>query len=92
MSLRRFRIEACLGVGGYGDVFRAQMSEPSGRTSQVALKVLRSSKMADTKAFLRMRDEARVLGLMSLILHSSPGGFGAFWGPAVSCDGIHRRR
>ncbi len=58
---RRFTIQACLGRGGFGEVYRARMRAPSGIESIIALKVLRSDLGHDPSALGRLRDEARLL-------------------------------
>jgi serine/threonine-protein kinase len=61
---RRFRILETLGKGGFGTVYRAEMMAAGGFAKQVALKVLHyEGDQADDIA-RRLRDEARVLGLI----------------------------
>ena len=61
---RRFRILETLGKGGFGTVYRAEMQSAGGFAKQVALKVMHyEGDQADDIA-RRLRDEARVLGLI----------------------------
>lgn len=60
---RRFDVEACLGRGGFGEVYRARCRLPSGIERTVALKMLRARE-ADPDALARLRDEARSLALL----------------------------
>ena len=61
---RRFRILQTLGKGGFGTVYRAELSDAGGFAKQVALKIMSyEGEEADTIA-RRMRDEARMLGLI----------------------------
>jgi serine/threonine-protein kinase len=59
--IRRFDIGACLGRGGFGEVYRARMRGAGGLQTDVALKVLRSDVAADADAVERLRDEGRML-------------------------------
>lgn len=58
---RRFRMGACLGRGGFGEVYLATMVAPSGLQSVVAVKVLRADVGAQLDAVRRLRDEGRML-------------------------------
>ncbi|MCB9682728.1 MAG: serine/threonine protein kinase [Alphaproteobacteria bacterium] len=64
MSDRRFHIASCLGKGGFGEVYRARMVRSSGFEVDVALKLLRSDVDPRGQAAQRLRDEARLLGLV----------------------------
>lgn len=64
-SARRFQIHACLGRGGFGEVYRATMISPGGVRNEVAVKVLRPDVDPSSEAVRRLRDEGRLLGLLS---------------------------
>ena len=56
-----FRISRCLGRGGFGEVYRAERTSPSGLVMPVALKVLRADVLAPGSALARLKDEAKML-------------------------------
>ena len=58
---RRFTLGACLGEGGFGEVYLADMTSPGGLERRVAVKLLRKDAAPDTQALQRLRDEARML-------------------------------
>ena len=62
---RTFHIRACLGRGGFGEVFRATMASASGLRSDVAVKVLRSDVDLRGDAVKRLRDEGRLLASLN---------------------------
>ena len=64
VNQRRFRILETLGRGGFGTVYRAEMTDAGGFTKQVALKVMHYQGEAAADIARRLRDEARVLGLI----------------------------
>lgn len=68
---RRYRIEGVLGKGGFGTVYKAQMLGEGGFTRAVALKVLNADMEGMEDVARRLRDEARLLGLLRhrAILH-----------------------
>lgn len=61
---RQFKIQYCLGRGGYGEVYRATMTSPGGLKAEVAVKLLRLDVTAHDDAVRRLRDEGRMLGLL----------------------------
>ena len=61
---RRFQIKETLGRGGFGTVYRAEMSDAGGFNKEVALKVMHYEGEAADDIARRLRDEARVLGLI----------------------------
>lgn len=61
---RRYDIEQVLGKGGFGTVYRARLSGSGGFTKRVALKVLNAEVANSTEILQRLRDEARMLGLL----------------------------
>jgi len=70
-SARRFQLHACVGVGGFGEVYRASMVSTGGLEREVAVKTLRPTVAPDTDAVRRLRDEARMLARLQhrAILH-----------------------
>lgn len=60
---RRFYIERCLGRGGFGEVYLARMVREDFET-EVAVKVLRADLDPRAQAVNRLKDEARMLGLL----------------------------
>lgn len=61
---RQFKLTRRIGLGGFGEVYLAEMSTSSGFTKTVALKLLRSDVEGAGDNARRMRDEARLLGLL----------------------------
>ncbi len=61
---RRFRILQTLGKGGFGMVYRAEMTDAGGFSKQVALKVLHYAGPEVDEIARRLRDEARILGFI----------------------------
>lgn len=61
---RQFTIRACLGRGGFGEVYRASMTNATGLEADVALKVLHNDLDIDSQAVQRLRDEGRMLGAL----------------------------
>ncbi len=58
---RVFQMHACIGEGGFGEVYRATMRSPGGLEREVAVKTLRPAVAPDDDAVRRLRDEARLL-------------------------------
>ena len=62
---RRYQIINVLGRGGFGTVYLARLTTEGGFTKVVALKVLNPDMAGVAEVASRLRDEARVLGLIS---------------------------
>ncbi|MCB9688055.1 MAG: protein kinase [Alphaproteobacteria bacterium] len=60
-----FRIQRCLGRGGFGEVYRAVMVRGGGVDVDVAVKVLRSDLDPTSQGMQRLRDEGRLLGRLT---------------------------
>jgi len=63
-SARRYHVREILGRGGFGTVYRAELVTDGGFGKIVALKVLHSAIEERPDQLSRLRDEARVLGLV----------------------------
>jgi serine/threonine protein kinase len=61
---RAYRVVGVVGHGGFGTVYRAELVGPGGFVRRVALKVLNPEVEADAELGQRLRDEARMLGLI----------------------------
>ncbi|MCO4745143.1 MAG: protein kinase [Proteobacteria bacterium] len=56
-----YRLERCLGKGGFGEVYLASRTGDSGLTTQVAVKLMHRDLPPEAQAVERLRDEARAL-------------------------------
>jgi eukaryotic-like serine/threonine-protein kinase len=63
-SGRRYEIEVPLGKGGFGTVYRARFVGEGGFSKVVALKVLNENMQDLDEVLARLRDEARLLGML----------------------------
>ncbi|MCB9675580.1 MAG: serine/threonine protein kinase [Alphaproteobacteria bacterium] len=61
---RQFSIKSCLGRGGFGEVYRASMTNATGLENEVAVKLLHHDLDRDSQAVQRLRDEGRMLGAL----------------------------
>lgn len=61
---RRFSVRGLLGQGGFGRVYLAELESAGGFRKQVAIKVLDDQSPGAEDAARRLRDEARLLGLL----------------------------
>jgi serine/threonine protein kinase len=63
-TARRFRFVECLGRGGFGEVYRAAMTDRGGVRTDVAVKVLHDEVKETSQAVRRLRDEAHALAAL----------------------------
>ncbi|MBL8619008.1 MAG: protein kinase [Deltaproteobacteria bacterium] len=61
MQRRIFELHACVGRGGFGEVYRATMRSPGGLVREVAVKMLKRDVAPDEDAVQRLRYEANLL-------------------------------
>ena len=61
---RRYEVMKVLGKGGFGTVYKARLQASGGFSKEVALKVLNANVEGTEDFVRRLRDEARMLGLM----------------------------
>ena len=61
---RRYKIVEQLGKGGFGTVYRAELLGAGGFRKPVALKILNADVAGNEDIVCRLRDEARMLGLV----------------------------
>ncbi|MEZ4320221.1 MAG: serine/threonine-protein kinase [Myxococcota bacterium] len=64
---RTFKVHACIGRGGYGEVYRATMFSAQGE-HDVAIKVLHANLDSSSQPVQRLRDERRML---AAVVHDS---------------------
>ncbi|NOY26687.1 MAG: serine/threonine protein kinase, partial [Oligoflexia bacterium] len=64
MIERRYEVLEALGTGGFGTVYRARYQGEGGFSQMVALKILNPEMAGVDEIASRLRDEARVLGLL----------------------------
>ena len=71
MQRRVFELHACVGRGGFGEVYRATMRSPGGLVREVAVKMLKRDVAPDDDAVQRLRYEANLLARLDhrAILH-----------------------
>ncbi len=62
---RHYQVLSVLGRGGFGTVYRARLSTEGGFSKLVALKVLNPDMEGMAEMAQRMRDEARLLGMVN---------------------------
>jgi serine/threonine protein kinase len=61
---RTYRIHEVVGRGSFGIVYRATMQGEGGFSKEVAVKMLNDAAATDAQQAMRLRDEARLLGLV----------------------------
>ena len=61
---RTYHVVRTLGYGGFGTVYHAKVEGEGGFTKDVALKIINPEAVSQLDVAQRMRDEARVLGLV----------------------------
>ncbi len=61
---RRYEVQAILGTGGFGTVYRARYVGEGGFVKQVAIKILNDKMHGVEEMARRLRDEARMLGML----------------------------
>ncbi len=59
-----YLVGPCLGEGGFGTVYRAQLRDGQGFAKDIALKIFHADLMGRKGLIKRFRDEARMLGLL----------------------------
>ncbi|HHO53102.1 MAG TPA: hypothetical protein ENK18_20065 [Deltaproteobacteria bacterium] len=60
-----FRIQSCVGRGGFGEVYKGVMSRGGGLEVDVAIKLLRPDLKPNDQGLQRLRDEGRLLGRLT---------------------------
>lgn len=61
---RQFRFLNCVGSGGFGEVYRVEMKNMGGVSTEVAIKILHKELCPTNQAVQRLRDEAHMLGML----------------------------
>ena len=61
---RQFHFVRRIGTGGFGEVYLAEMSTASSFAKMVAIKLLKGEVSGNVNVAERMRDEARLLGML----------------------------
>ncbi len=61
---RVFKINRCLGRGGFGEVYKAMMITSGGVQTDVAIKVLHAGLDPRSQAVQRLRDEGKLMGVL----------------------------
>ena len=64
LEQRQFRFLNCVGSGGFGEVYRVEMRNMGGVSTEVAIKILHRELCPTNQAVQRLRDEAHMLGLL----------------------------
>ena len=89
---RQYRILDVVGRGGFGTVYRAELHGSGGFVKEVALKVLNEAVEANPEHLARLRDEARMLGLVRHRAGDRRRGADQAAGSLDDRDGVRRRR
>lgn len=94
LKTRTYTIRGLVGEGGYGRVYRAQLSEGE-YTKDVAIKILREAN-PDADLLARFRDEARILSLFrdrAVVSMDPPVQLGGHWAVVMDfVDGMSLRQ
>lgn len=62
---RTFEFRECLGRGGFGEVYLAKMTAPSGLSTSVAVKVLHAGLDPRSQGVRRLMDEGKILSMLN---------------------------
>jgi len=63
--MTEIHIQKCLGRGGFGEVYKGLMTRPGWLEVDVAIKVIRGDLEESSQGIERLRDEGRLLGLLT---------------------------